>query len=159
VIMDFRSCLYGLSDVIINRPTPLRVFDQIYMKLPDMLLQAELTAQWCDGKTVGLNRSAVESRGVGSLTRRRPVLSRCPLPPCCGGCMIGGAQSHPDPVRPPRVAWELTRPAPVVEARPALRLHPRTGPWRTPHTRCPWNPWSVSRFPRSATGGGVESPA
>jgi N4-bis(aminopropyl)spermidine synthase len=50
--MDFRSCLYGLSDVIINRPTPLRVFDQIYMKLPDMLLQAELTAQWCDGKTV-----------------------------------------------------------------------------------------------------------
>ncbi len=50
--MDFRSCLYGLSDVIINRPTPLRVFDQIYMKLPDMLLQAELTARWCDGKTV-----------------------------------------------------------------------------------------------------------
>jgi predicted methyltransferase len=51
-MIDFRSCLYGLSDVIINRPSPLRLFDQIYMKLPDMLLQAELTAQWCTGKTV-----------------------------------------------------------------------------------------------------------
>ena len=51
-MIDFRSCLYGLSDVIINRPTPLRLFDQIYMKLPDMLLQAELTARWCDGKSV-----------------------------------------------------------------------------------------------------------
>ncbi len=35
-----------------NRPRPLRIFDQIYMKLPDMLLQAELTARWCDGKSV-----------------------------------------------------------------------------------------------------------
>lgn len=51
-MIDFRSCLYALSDVIINRPKPLRVFDQIYMKLPDMLLQAELTARWCDGKSV-----------------------------------------------------------------------------------------------------------
>ena len=50
--MDFRSCLYGLSDVIINRPPPLRFFDQIYMKLPDILLQAEITARWCDGKSV-----------------------------------------------------------------------------------------------------------
>ena len=36
------SCRNALSDVIINRPPPLRHFDQIYMKLPDMLLQAEL---------------------------------------------------------------------------------------------------------------------
>lgn len=50
-MIDFRSCLYGLSDVIINRPAPLRIYDQIYMKLPDMLLQAELTAQWCHEKT------------------------------------------------------------------------------------------------------------
>jgi len=45
--IDFRECLYGLSDVIMNRPKLLRTFDQIYMKLPDMLLQAELTARWC----------------------------------------------------------------------------------------------------------------
>ncbi len=41
--MDFRSCLYGLSDVIINRPTPLRVFDQIYMN-------------WIHGKTSKTDR-------------------------------------------------------------------------------------------------------
>ncbi len=51
-MIDFRSCLYALSDVFINRPKPLRTFDHIYMKLPDMLLQAELTARWCDGKSV-----------------------------------------------------------------------------------------------------------
>lgn len=44
--VDFRECLYGLSDVIMYRPRPLRVFDQIYMKLPDMLLQAELISRW-----------------------------------------------------------------------------------------------------------------
>src|SRR5207244_4937937 len=50
--IDFRSCLNALSDVIINRPPPLRHFDQIYMKLPDMLLQAELIGRWFDGKRV-----------------------------------------------------------------------------------------------------------
>lgn len=44
--IDFRKCLYALSDVIINRPPPLRAFDQIYMKIPDMLLQAELLGHW-----------------------------------------------------------------------------------------------------------------
>lgn len=50
--IDFRKCLYAISDVIINRPPPLRVFDQIYMKLPDMLLQAELISRWFKGKRV-----------------------------------------------------------------------------------------------------------
>ncbi len=50
--IDFRSCLNALSDVIINRPPPLRHFDQIYMKLPDMLLQAELIGRWFNGKQV-----------------------------------------------------------------------------------------------------------
>ena len=49
---DFRACLYALSDVLINRPPPLRVFDQIYMKLPDMLLQAEVASRWFDGRRV-----------------------------------------------------------------------------------------------------------
>ncbi len=48
----FCACLYALSDVIVNRPTPLRVFDQIYMKLPDMLLQTELTSRWFKKKRV-----------------------------------------------------------------------------------------------------------
>lgn len=50
--IDFRACLYALSDVIINRPRPLRLFDQIYMKLPDMLLQAELISRWFKDKKV-----------------------------------------------------------------------------------------------------------
>lgn len=50
--IDFRKCLYALSDVVINRPPPIRLFDQIYMKLPDMLLQAELISRWFDGKDV-----------------------------------------------------------------------------------------------------------
>jgi N4-bis(aminopropyl)spermidine synthase len=50
--IDFRTCLYALSDVIINRPAPLRRFDQIYMQLPDMLLQAEVMSRWFDGKKV-----------------------------------------------------------------------------------------------------------
>lgn len=50
--VDFRASLYALSDVIINRPPPLRLFDQIYMKLPDMLLQSELIGRWCKGKRV-----------------------------------------------------------------------------------------------------------
>lgn len=50
--IDFRQCLYALSDVVINRPPPIRLFDQIYMKLPDMLLQAELISRWFDKKDV-----------------------------------------------------------------------------------------------------------
>lgn len=50
--IDFRACLYALSDVIMNRPPPLRLFDQIYMKLPDMLLQTELIGRWYKGKKV-----------------------------------------------------------------------------------------------------------
>jgi hypothetical protein len=50
--VDFRRCLYALSDVIINRPRPLRIFDQIHMKLPDMLLQAELMSRWFDKKRI-----------------------------------------------------------------------------------------------------------
>jgi predicted methyltransferase len=50
--VNFRESLYALSDVIINRPHPLREFDQIYMKLPDMLLQAELIGRWFAGRHV-----------------------------------------------------------------------------------------------------------
>lgn len=69
--IDFRACLYALSDVIINRPAPLRVFDQIYMKLPDMLLQAELISRWFkdkrvifigDGDAIGLSLAHLSSQ-------------------------------------------------------------------------------------------------
>jgi len=40
----------AISDVIQNRPAPLREFDQIYMKAGDMVLQAEQIARWADKK-------------------------------------------------------------------------------------------------------------
>jgi predicted methyltransferase len=48
--IDFRAAINAVSDVVQNRPRPLRVFDQIYMKTGDMVLQSELVARWADGK-------------------------------------------------------------------------------------------------------------
>jgi predicted methyltransferase len=48
--IDLRSAINAISDVVQNRPRPLRRFDQIYMKSGDMVLQSELVARWADGK-------------------------------------------------------------------------------------------------------------
>src|SRR5207247_4049151 len=48
--VDLRAAINAISDVIQNRPRPLRNFDQIYMKAGDMVLQSELVARWADGK-------------------------------------------------------------------------------------------------------------
>lgn len=50
--MDLRACLNAISDVVANRPPPLREFDQIYMKFADMLIQAEHVSKWVDGLDV-----------------------------------------------------------------------------------------------------------
>ena len=50
--LDLRQAFNALSDVVVNRPSPIREFDQIYMKISDMLLQAELLSRWFDGKSV-----------------------------------------------------------------------------------------------------------
>lgn len=50
--LDLRQAFNALSDVVVNRPPPLREFDQIYMKISDMLLQAELVSRWVDGKSI-----------------------------------------------------------------------------------------------------------
>jgi predicted methyltransferase len=48
--IDLRAALNAVSDVIQNRPRPLREFDQIYMKAGDMVMQSEFIARWADGK-------------------------------------------------------------------------------------------------------------
>ena len=48
--VDLRRAINAVSDVVQNRPRPLRVFDQIYMKTGDMVLQSETVADWADGK-------------------------------------------------------------------------------------------------------------
>jgi N4-bis(aminopropyl)spermidine synthase len=50
VQLDLRSAINAVSDVIQNRPQPLREFDQIYMKAGDMVLQTSLIAQRFAGR-------------------------------------------------------------------------------------------------------------
>src|SRR5262249_31073557 len=46
------DCLNAISDVVNNRPRPLREFDQIFMKTADMLLQTEHVARLFHEKRV-----------------------------------------------------------------------------------------------------------
>lgn len=48
--VDLRQAINAVSDVVQNRPRPLREFDQIHMKTGDMVLQSEVVANWADGK-------------------------------------------------------------------------------------------------------------
>ena len=48
--VDLRQAVNAVSDVVQNRPRPIRIFDQIYMKTGDMVLQSEIIANWSDGK-------------------------------------------------------------------------------------------------------------
>lgn len=50
--IDLTTALNAVSEVIINRPAPLREFDQIYMKIADMLLQCEHISRWLNEKNV-----------------------------------------------------------------------------------------------------------
>ncbi len=50
--IDLRAAVNAISDVIQNRPRPLRQFDQIYMKAGDMVLQSEYVANWADGRSL-----------------------------------------------------------------------------------------------------------
>ena len=50
--IDLRAAVNAVSDVVQNRPRPIRIFDQIYMKTGDMVLQSELVARWADGKRI-----------------------------------------------------------------------------------------------------------
>lgn len=48
--IDIQAAVNAVSDVVQNRPKPIRSIDQIYMKTGDMVLQAELVAHWADKK-------------------------------------------------------------------------------------------------------------
>jgi predicted methyltransferase len=48
--IDLLEAMNAVSDVVQNRPLPIRGFDQIYMKTGDMVMQAELVAHWADRK-------------------------------------------------------------------------------------------------------------
>ena len=48
--VDLRAAVNAVSDVVENRPRPLREFDQIYMKTADMVFQSEFIARWAEGR-------------------------------------------------------------------------------------------------------------
>jgi predicted methyltransferase len=48
--IDLRECLNAISDVVVNRPPPVREFDQIYMKIADMLMQTEYASNLFDAR-------------------------------------------------------------------------------------------------------------
>lgn len=50
--MDLRKSINLISDVVNNRPMPIRELDQIYMKHADMLLQIEHISKWFMNKSV-----------------------------------------------------------------------------------------------------------
>ncbi len=50
--IDLLEAINAISDVVQNRPRPIRQFDQIYMKAGDMVLQSEFIASWADKKRV-----------------------------------------------------------------------------------------------------------
>ena len=71
--IDLRAAFNAISDVVQNRPRPLREFDQIYMKAGDMVLQSEFVAHWAhdkrlafigDGDAISVCVSYLHSRGV-----------------------------------------------------------------------------------------------
>jgi len=72
---DLRSAVNGISDVVANRPPPLREFDQIYMKVADMVIQAHFISQRFknkdvvfigDGDAIGLSVMHLIKQGVFS---------------------------------------------------------------------------------------------
>jgi predicted methyltransferase len=50
--IDLKAAINAISDVIQNRPRPIREFDQIYMKAGDMVLQSEFVADWANNQSL-----------------------------------------------------------------------------------------------------------
>ncbi|OYD88508.1 putative methyltransferase [Nostoc sp. 'Peltigera membranacea cyanobiont' 213] len=49
---DLRKAINAISDIVQNRPAPIREFDQIYMKVADMVIQAEYVARVFNDKNI-----------------------------------------------------------------------------------------------------------
>ena len=71
--IDLRAAINAVSDVVQNRPRPIRIFDQIYMKSGDMVMQSELVASWAkdkhlafigDGDAISVCVAYLQKRGI-----------------------------------------------------------------------------------------------
>jgi predicted methyltransferase len=73
--VDLRKAINAVSDVVQNRPRPLRVFDQIHMKSGDMVLQSEIVADWADGRRLAFIGDGDAISVCVAYLRTREVLS------------------------------------------------------------------------------------
>jgi predicted methyltransferase len=76
--IDLKEAINAISDVIQNRPRPLRNVDQIYMKAGDMVLQSELVAKWSDGKRLAFIGDGDAISVCVALLRQRKILDYGP---------------------------------------------------------------------------------
>jgi predicted methyltransferase len=76
--IDLRQAMNAISDVIQNRPRPLREFDQIYMKAGDMVLQSELVAKWAADKRLAFIGDGDAISVCVAYLRRRNIIDYGP---------------------------------------------------------------------------------
>lgn len=71
--INLKDAINAVSDVVQNRPRPLRDFDQIYMKTGDMVMQSEMVARWAkdkrlafigDGDAISVCVALLKARGI-----------------------------------------------------------------------------------------------
>ncbi len=71
--IDLKAAINAISDVVQNRPRPIRQMDQIYMKTGDMVLQSHLVAHWAkdkqlafigDGDAISVCVAYLRERGI-----------------------------------------------------------------------------------------------
>lgn len=71
--INLKDAINAVSDVVQNRPRPLRHVDQIYMKTGDMVLQSEMVARWAnkkrlafigDGDAISVCVALLKNRGI-----------------------------------------------------------------------------------------------
>ena len=72
--VDLRKAINCISDVVQNRPRPLREFDQIYMKTGDMVLQSEVVSHWSDKKRLAFIGDGDAISVAVALLKARDVL-------------------------------------------------------------------------------------
>ncbi|RYG86368.1 MAG: putative methyltransferase [Alphaproteobacteria bacterium] len=49
---DWQKAMNAISEVVMNRPLPIRAYDQIYMRAGDMVRQAIRVGEWAKGRRI-----------------------------------------------------------------------------------------------------------
>lgn len=71
--INLKDAINAVSDVVQNRPRPLRNVDQIYMKTGDMVMQSEQVARWADGKKLAFIGDGDAISVCVALLKRREI--------------------------------------------------------------------------------------